>query len=249
LLFEVVMTVLMPALHSFPEEAAIIGRLIPAYGEFEYIFAYCAGHVLDDADRAIKLAFRLRSEINRFDACDALIRGPAIKAGLEKQYLDTHTAMSYCRKIRNQYAHCHWAYHPTAGLFFVDLEPSAKEHSTITYDWKHVDQKLLERQEAYFIYCLQCLNFLQGALAVKPRRPMISPPFPMPKGRQKPPLHNPQDLHIPPWIIQDPSQPPEPLPQEAEERDNSHSPKPKVRNPSVAQRRKAALERRSKPTK
>ena len=50
------MTILMPALQRFPNEAAIIGRLIPAYGEFEYIFAYCAGHVLGDPNRAVKLA-------------------------------------------------------------------------------------------------------------------------------------------------------------------------------------------------
>lgn len=91
----------MPALQRFPNEAAIIGRLIAAYGEFEYIFAYCVGHVINDFDRAIKLAFRLRSESNRFDACDALIRGPAIKIGIEDQYLDAHAAMAYCRKIRN----------------------------------------------------------------------------------------------------------------------------------------------------
>jgi hypothetical protein len=243
------MTILMPALQSFPEEAAIIGRLIPAYGEFEYIFAYCAGHVLGDADRAIKLAFRLRSELNRFEACDALVRGPAIKAGLEKQYLDTHAAMAYCRKIRNQYAHCHYAYHPTAGLFFVDLEPSAKKHSSITYAWKHVDEALLKAQETYFIYCLQCLNFLQGALSVKSSRSMTGLPFPMPKGRRKPPLHNPPEKHIPPWTIQDPSQPPEPLPQKSEKSDRSPSSKPKGPKISAAQRRKAALGRRSKTPK
>jgi hypothetical protein len=241
-----IMTILMPALQRFPNEAAIIGRLIPAYGEFEYIFAYCAGHVLGDPDRAIKLAFRLRSEINRFDACDALIRKPAIEFGIEKEYLDTHSAMAYCRKIRNQYTHCHWESHPRAGLFFVDLEPSAKKDAPIKYDWKHVDEALLRKQEGYFIYCLECLNFLQGALQERMKGPKGVLPFSMPSGRPKPSEHNPPEKHIPPWIAPDPSQPPAPRPQVSSR--HAHPPPTGHSRPrlSSAQRRKAAIGRREK---
>ena len=153
------MTLLMPAFQRFPNEAAILGRFIPAYGEMEFIFAWCAGHVMGDNNIALKLAFRLRSESNRFDACDALIREPAFSLGLEKQYLDTFNALRWCRKIRNQYAHCHWQEHHREGLFFIDLEPAAKEHGGFQYDWKHVDLALLEDQQAYFVYGLECLNF------------------------------------------------------------------------------------------
>ena len=243
-----IVSILMPALQAFPKEAAIIGRLIPAYGEFEYIFAFCAGHVLGDLDRAIKLAFRLRSESHRFDTCDVLIRGPAIKASLESEYLDTHNAMAYCRKIRNQYAHCHWESHPRAGLFFVDLEPSAKKkgNTPISYDWRHVDEALLLKQEAYFIYCGQCLNFLQGALQVRMNGSAGSLPFPMPRGRSQPNEYNPLEKHIPPWQGLNPVQPPAPHSQVSAKRGHSPSMAQNARKLSAAQKRKAALGRRAK---
>ncbi len=243
------MSLLMSAFQAFPKEAAIIGRLIPAYGEFEYIFAFCVGHVLGDHDRAIKLAFRLRSESNRFDACDALIRGPAIKAGLESEYLDTHNAMAYCRKIRNQYAHCHWESHPRAGLFFVDFERSAKEDAPTSYDWRHVDEALLLKQDAYFIYCRQCLNFLQGALQVRISGIARSLPFPMPRGRSQPSAHNPLEKHIPPWQALNPPQPPAPRSQVSEKRFHGSSTGQSKRKLSAAQKRKAALGRRLKAAK
>jgi hypothetical protein len=47
-------------------------------------------------------------------------------------------AVLACLKIRNQYAHCNWAdSDPKAGLFFADLQESAKREDWFT-SWKHV---------------------------------------------------------------------------------------------------------------
>jgi hypothetical protein len=46
------------------------------------------------------------------------------------------------------------------GVLLLDRkEPAAKEPVGFQYDWKHVDLALLEDQQAYFVYGLECLNF------------------------------------------------------------------------------------------
>jgi hypothetical protein len=64
------------------------------------------------------------------------------------------SAVRYCLKIRNQYAHCIWYDDYTGKLAFTDLEEIAEENSFLT-DLKsltilHVDVPLLQSQEDYY---------------------------------------------------------------------------------------------------
>ena len=200
---------IMPCFERYPLEALTIGRLLAGFGELEFILAYCVGTVLlneklgiKDEGLGIKTIFRLRSEGHRLETADAILRHPMITFGLKTEYENVYTSMKHCKNIRNQYAHCHWADHSKAGLFFTNLEELAneKEQKILTFDWLHVDVKLLDDQENYFMYCRDYLNFLQQEIRVRLGESRDND-FSKPKGRSPPPRHNPREEHPIPWLI------------------------------------------------
>jgi hypothetical protein len=115
----------MPSFHRFPDEAAILGRLLAGYGEIEFILGLCADHALKGQHAGLRALFRLRSESNRLEVADAILRPLASEIDLLPKYETALAAIKHCKKIRNQYAHCHWADHETAGLFFTNVEVQA----------------------------------------------------------------------------------------------------------------------------
>ena len=100
----------MPAFHRFPNEAAIIGRLLAGYAELEIGLLHCVtvAREEDDFDATLKAMFRIRGETARINVGDALGRQVYDKLGLGADFEMAVSAMRYCLKIRNQYAHCNW---------------------------------------------------------------------------------------------------------------------------------------------
>lgn len=117
---------IMPAFRKSPDEAAIIGRLLAGYGELEFSLAFCLGVVLGDHIVGIKAFFRLRSESSRLEVTDALMRDAIAAQGIEGEYAQAIGCIRHCLKIRNKYAHCHWAVDTSAGLFFTSMQDTAE---------------------------------------------------------------------------------------------------------------------------
>ena len=112
-------TTIMPAFHAFPKEAAIIGRLLAGYGELEFMFYECVKVAVGNSAIAARLLYRVRSEKTRQDLWDAIMRPVCEECSIEKEYELAFAAANYCRKVRNQYAHCHWFADPDAETLFL----------------------------------------------------------------------------------------------------------------------------------
>lgn len=194
--------IINPALHRFPKEAAIIGRIVVAFGELEYMVAVCAGEALDNFDLIIKALYRLKSTSARVSTADALMQPTYAEAGLGNEQARMFDALRHCTKIRNQYAHCNFGDHIGAGLFFLDLEKSARAPVGFNHDWKHVDVPLLESQEAWFVHTLDWLFYIRQELPFRLGK-STGLRSPIPTIQLPPPLHNPASQHVPPWLTED----------------------------------------------
>jgi hypothetical protein len=181
---------IMPAFDRYPVEAAIIGRLLAGYGELEYDLADCLGAVIDDQNTAFRAMFRTRSEEYRIWTADALLRPAFQRLELTNFWERTRRALSKCKEIRNQYAHCHW--HEDKGLHFTHIEKAAKTQAgMLMLDFWPVDAKLLKRQEEFFRYTERCLTYLR-AEHQKLTAKIENHPWPAPEEIQPPPLHSPK---------------------------------------------------------
>jgi hypothetical protein len=191
-----------PAFHRFPKEATIIGRLLAAFGELEISVCLNAGDALGMRDSVLRALYRLRSTSSRIDTADALMRPPIVVALLASEYDRGITMLRVCLRIRNQFAHCNWADHPTGGLFFTDLQNAAEADEGFDTLWRHVDVELLEQHESYFGCTLEWLRFVDHEVAVRQGR-LSSHVWPRPPELEPPPLHNPPLQHVPPWLSED----------------------------------------------
>jgi hypothetical protein len=192
-----------PAFHHFSAEAAIIGRLLAAFGELEVTVCYNAAKAtnLSVRDSVDATLYRIRTTRSRLEAADALMRPIYTAADLTEAYVDAFGRVMQCLRIRNQFAHCNWGDHETTGLFFVDLQVAA-ERPDFAFHWKHVDVPLLERHETCFEGALEALRFADHEMAVKQGK-LQSHFWPKPPALSPPPLHNPEAQHIPPWLESD----------------------------------------------
>jgi hypothetical protein len=192
-----------PAFHRFSAEAAIIGRLLAAFGELEVTVCYNAAKAanLPLRDSVVAAVYRIRTTRSRLEAADALMRPIYSAAGLAEAYIDGFARVIHCLRIRNQFAHCNWGHDETTGLFFVDMQVAA-ESPDFAFHWKHVDVPLLERHETYFDGALEALRFADHEMAVKQGK-LRSHFWPKPPVLTPPPLHNPEAQHIPPWLEPD----------------------------------------------
>ncbi|MGE4064318.1 MAG: hypothetical protein AB7E79_13205 [Rhodospirillaceae bacterium] len=184
----------------------MIGRMLLNYGELEMMLGTALGYALNNQSRtALRVLFRVTGESARLSAADALMRDYYIKNGKGAEYADMLGAFRWCTKLRNQYAHCHWADHHHAGLFFTDLSEPAKANDTFDFWFRHVDLQLLEQQKSFFDYTGDCLTHLdfEGERLHGMRPGHV---FPMPSKRKRPSLHNPPEQHIPPWLTEEQKQ-------------------------------------------
>ncbi|RAK57024.1 hypothetical protein [Phenylobacterium deserti] len=162
---------IMPAAASFPAEFAHIGRLVVGYGELEFSLVGLAEAVTGVLVTPLRVLFRVRSESQRLDLADALIR-PSIDEKLRPQYEKVLSDLRYCLQIRNQFAHAHWASEGNR-LNFTHLEGAAKRNDAeARLTLRYVDLSLLEQQEAFFVYVDDCLFHLTDASAELASRPL-----------------------------------------------------------------------------
>ena len=203
----------MPAFHVFRAEAEIIGRLLAGYGELEYIMAMCLGSALADEATAIRTLYRMKGE--RLTVADSLLFPLCEQNGLAGPYTAASGGMRHCARIRNQFAHCNWDYSPSHGLFFVDLLESAKSSIAYKHEWKHIDCALLNRHEEFFWNTVLWWELIRNNF-IEIRKGRTIPSCEEPKRLLQPPLYNPQDEHIPPWISLDSAVPEPNIPPEAE---------------------------------
>ena len=108
--------------------------------------------------------FRIRGETARINVGDALARHVYDKLGLGADFEMAVSAMRYCLKIRNQYAHCNWDDDRLSGrLAFVNVEEIAKGNQPISgfanLTRRYVDVPILEAQEQYFGYAYALLDY------------------------------------------------------------------------------------------
>jgi len=184
----------MPAFHRFPNEAAIIGRLLAGYAELEIDLLHCVTVAREDFDATLKAMFRIRGETAHINVGDALGRQIYDKLQLGADFEMAVSAMRYCLKIRNQYAHCNWYDDRSGRLAFVNVEEIAKGNQPISgFDnltRLYVDVPVLEEQEQYFGYAGDLIayanyegRFRKGKLKTQP--------LPKPAYVSQPPLHLP----------------------------------------------------------
>lgn len=139
---------------KFPEEFAIVGRLLAGYTDLELTLAHCVVVVGNDFDTVTKVLYRLRGETTRIDAADAFGRQQydAIKLGTAFSMAIGY--VRHCMKIRNQYAHCLWWDYDGKSLGFADMTEAAKVHTKISdlamLTRRVIDLPLLKSQEEFF---------------------------------------------------------------------------------------------------
>jgi hypothetical protein len=196
---------LMPAFRRHPEEAAIIGRLVAGYGELEFIYANCLAVVMPPSNSAMRSYFSIRGEAIRLDLARNLMQNAFAVVGLEDKCLSTYSDMKFCHKVRNAYAHCHWADHTSAGLFYVNLESTADRTGYFyrNHKYLHVDVKQLERVEDFFWNTFNRGQHLMMEYRVKTGQSRDNP-FEWPKGTTRPNLHNSTETHPSPWLLEPP---------------------------------------------
>jgi hypothetical protein len=192
---------LMPALHRHPDEAARIGRIVAAFGEIEFLLGLCLGEALSNRDAGLRGMFRLLTDRGRIDMADALARPAYEKIGATSHFDETIMNIKYCRRIRNQYAHCHYGDEWNGfGLYLTNLTDAAKGHDSFEYLWRHVDAPLLELQEAYFLHTIRGLRYLEWEYQFKTGKILSGHGLPWPTTLAPPPKHNPPSQHIPQWL-------------------------------------------------
>lgn len=188
------MPTIMPAFDTFPQEGAIVGRLLVGYGELELELCNCVAAARDDFDMVFKAMFRTRGETQRIDIADAIGREVFKNENLETPFSEAIGAVRYCLKIRNQFAHCYWSDDFGKRLEFVEMEETAKANAH-TSDVsllrpRPIDLPTLKSQEAYFVYTRDCFMSLADEIRARGGKSPKNP-FQAPKKALRPPLYKP----------------------------------------------------------
>jgi hypothetical protein len=190
----------MPSFDQVPEFGSLVGRILSGYGELELEMAICLSQALGQhLDDGVRTVFLIRNAEDRVKAVKKELKGPASQAGVGEAYAETMAAMNWCRKVRNQFAHCQWYHTEAEGFCIVDLEVLAKKIGPLgplADSRVKVNQKLLEDQNLYMRYTTKCFWHLGEAIRRhlfppdKLRGERTRPPsFPQPPLMKKPPLH------------------------------------------------------------
>lgn len=117
---------------------------------------------------------------------NCLVLGDETIQSAVRAYIEIMGAMHQCLKIRNLFAHCHWAQFKKRGLFFINLEDAVATPGELRLDaFRYAKPKTLKDLEDYFWCTFEGLDYLAKALAVKtkvmrgpaPNRPRQRPLF------------------------------------------------------------------------
>lgn len=162
---------ILRAFEDFPNEAALIGRMLAGYADLEIDLMHCAKAVRGDLDLALKAMFRGRGNKQRIDVADAISRQPYVDLNLGTEFDAAIAAVRLCLRIRNLYAHCTWWNDNSGQLAFANLEELAKEKVVVAdlhaLTVNHVTVLHLQSQFDYFEYAD---NMLLGVLQEGNRR-------------------------------------------------------------------------------
>jgi hypothetical protein len=173
------MATVMPAFQEWPDEVAIVGRLLADYGELEFELAMSMGFAMRDKRKALRDFFITRGEQARID----LVKETEKKnqwmrlTGVKAEFAEALAAVRACKKIRNDFSHCHWQSLKdgleTDGLFFVNVERAAKASPSgkLVFQWEHASLPRLQAIEAYFVYAHGCLRHVLAAISKQRGQP------------------------------------------------------------------------------
>jgi hypothetical protein len=164
----------------------LVGSLLIAYAEIEFALFCLVDAILDTQDNAVQIFFRIRGESARIEISDAILRPFLEKVGLGPKWTNVIGPLRICKKIRNQYAHCHWML-VDEQLHFVDFDSSAEKLNDKLIYWP-INVSILKQQFAYFHYSLDWLYFLAAEYRVRAEQ-IQSHDYEEPKSMAAPPLH------------------------------------------------------------
>ena len=175
---------------EFEKEQSLVGRMLMAYGEFEFEVARLLGYAIPGGnDTAGRLLFRVNGEAARLDVADALLRSFFEKLKLGGQWGCAFGALWYCKDIRNQYAHCTWHSETGKPLTFMLMDKDADSpDGTLMVQLYPTDLPLLEKQHEYFEYTLDWLYYL--GCECRKHLGEQAPALKAPKSIPQPPKHN-----------------------------------------------------------
>ncbi|TRZ67086.1 MAG: hypothetical protein D4S02_05735 [Rhodocyclaceae bacterium] len=172
------------AFDDFPDEAALIGRMLAGYTDLELDLMHCVKSAREDLDTVLKAMYRARGETQRIDIADSFGRQTYRKLGLGTQFEMAVGAVRHCMRIRNQYAHCIWWNDNSGTLAFANLEEIAKLNDVVLdlrgMNVHHVSTAHLKAQFLYFDYASDLLIWvLQEANKItgRPAFPNLVLPF------------------------------------------------------------------------
>jgi hypothetical protein len=188
---------IFPAFHEWPDEAAIVGRLLVDYGELEFELALSMGYAISDKRKGLRDFFSTRTAKARIELAEKRANpceSPWMSAtGVGDEFAEALAAMRVCKDIRNGFAHCHWVsekHNPVCdGLFFVNVEDWAKSPGG-AFQWQHASLPRLQELEVYFKYTHECLQHVLKAISTQRGQPHMGA-CPMPPKRPAPPLTSP----------------------------------------------------------
>ena len=177
---------LFKAFNDFPSEASAIGTILSSYTSLEVDLMNAVKSVRSDLDTVLKVMYRSRGESNRIEIADALGFQAYKELNLGDEFRDAITAIKYCVKIRNQYAHCIWWNDYSGHLAFSNIEKLAKSNQKIV-DLKdmnicHIELKILQDQLSYYEYVSDYLMWiLNEGLRMQGKHTLILSNKPQPR--------------------------------------------------------------------
>ena len=188
---------LLAQFENHPQERDVIGRIILAYGELEFMWLdMLRATQNDDLMRSLRAMYRVRSESSRLELADAFARTAMSEQGLLPAYEEAWTAMQFCKGVRNTYAHCQWvSIH--GRLHYGDLDTSAKTRlGTAQITMKHVSLEFLARQYTYFAYTEHAAVYATNQYRIKTGQKLPEDMvIPKPRKIQPPKRENHQSKH------------------------------------------------------
>ncbi|WP_426418367.1 hypothetical protein [Bradyrhizobium genosp. A] len=179
------------------EEGRIIGLILVGYGELETTLLACLVGAEYQLDTPVRSLFKDTNAERRVKEAKRLLLPDYAKAGLEADLKEAISDLNWCRKTRNQYAHCQWGWTQLDGLFFVNLEQLATQPALITNlmaNPLYLDLPLLQAQLEFCAYVRQCFMYLSEAYKSWDRAqsgaPRSTPIVSKPSKRTRPQRHN-----------------------------------------------------------
>jgi hypothetical protein len=159
------MASMLAEFENFPKEKALIGEMLIAYGEIEFVITRMLAAFFKDTgseDTAARMFFRVKGEGPRLDVADAILRPQLKKFSLSGKWGNALGAARHCKTIRNQFAHCHWFLdQENKVLSFMNLDvDAASGEGEMLVRFEPIDLPLIEAQHQYFDYAIALLYFL-----------------------------------------------------------------------------------------